>query len=236
MDLLSSRIACTSALAVSLLGCASARPDGSGAREPALLTHEVLCRGDATHPRAELDPACAPSATHELVELVNHLAGCRAGLRGRAVFSLGEQPLAGLLPGERKTFSLPRGEATLTITEGEHSETRPLSLGGSGPVRVEVGCAPQAFVAGGLQPLVLEGPRGDCPGVHVPTNTEPVAPIVPIKVRAGGLEVAVGFEQVQTLFLPRGSYLVMVDGVERTVDIGQGGAVTPLASPCTQAP
>jgi len=181
------------------LGCGTTHV-AAGTTPPTVISESRLCVGTADDPQGELDPACAPTPTHQQVELVNHLAGCRAGLRGPAEFRLGDQLLVTLRPGERKTFNLPRGDVELTIIDSGKSETRALSLAGSGPVSVELGCGPQAFTAG-LQPLVLEGAHGTC------TSNEP------IKVRAGGLDVEVGPNQVQTLFLPRGSHIVKIAGV-----------------------
>lgn len=190
---------------------------------PNVITDTHLCVGSKDDPRGERDPACAPTPTHEPVELVNHLAGCRAGLRGPAEFRLGDQLLATLRPGERKTFNLPRGDLELTIIDNGKTEVRALSLAGSGPISIELGCGPQAFTAG-LQPLVLEGAYGTC------TSNDP------IKVRAGGLDVEVGPNQVQTLFLPRGSHIVKVAGVERTIELGEGGAFVALSDCGTSGP
>ncbi len=194
-------------------GTATAPSAPSG---PSVIADSRLCAGTDDDPKGERDPACAPTPTHEPVELVNHLAGCRAGLRGPAELRLGDQLLAILRPGERKTFSLPRGDIELTIIDNGRTETRALSLAGSGPVVVELGCGPESFGAG-LQPLVLEGAHGRC------TSTDA------IKVRAGGLDLEVGPGQVQTLFLPRGSHIVKVGGVGRTIELGDAGARVPLS-------
>lgn len=193
--------------------------------EPPLIGDERLCRGDPADPRAERDPRCATVTTHEPVELVNHFAGCRAGPRGAATFKLGAETLATLAPGERKIFMLPRGDVSLTIVDGERSETRELSLEGTGPLVIEVGCAPGTPGADGLRPLVLLGAPLAC-----------AADAPPVRVRAGGLELEVGPGQAHTVFVPRGSHLVKVGGATRTVDVGADGAVVPLGAPCEDGP
>ena len=210
-----SRAAVLAILLVGADGCATT-PTGAPPplpSQPIVLPDSRLCAGTPDDPRGERDPACAPDGTHERVDLVHHLAGCRAGLRGPAEFRLlaqGVDPtdpaapsqlLATLRAGEKRALSLPRGDVVIAIDQDGHRETHALSLEGSGPVVLEVGCT--SFV-GGLVPLVLEGPHGPCP-----TDT--------VKVRAGGLDLRVGQDQFQTLFLPRGSHVVKIDGVERTI-------------------
>lgn len=190
---------------------------------PPVINDTRLCVGTDDDPKGERDPACAPTPTHEPVVLVSHLAGCRAGQRGPAEFRLGDQLLTTLRPGERKAFNLPRGDVELTILDNGKTETRALSLQGSGPVVIELGCGPEVFTAG-LQPLVLEGAHGAC------TINDA------IKVRAGGLDLEVGPGQFQTLFLPRGSHIVRVAGVDRTVELGAGGAFVPLSDCGTSGP
>jgi hypothetical protein len=207
-------IAAVIALAT-LSGCASSGPPAPRPPEPKVIADRRLCVGTPDDPKAERDPACASDETHEAVELVHHRAGCRAGLRGPATFRVGEQLLATLRPGERKSLRLPRGDVELIVDADGRRETRALSLAGAGPVVVELGCGPERFLARGLQPLLIEGPRGGCADAPVP-------------VRAGGLVLAVGPDQVQTLFLPRGSHVVKVGGIERTVELGEGGAIVPL--------
>jgi len=190
---------------------------------PDVINDARLCVGTPDDPKGERDPRCAPTPTHEPVELVNHLAGCRAGLRGPAEFRLGDQLLAVLRPGESRSFNLPRGDIELTIIDNGRTETRALSLAGSGPVVIELGCGPQVFTSG-LQPLVLEGPFGTCTSADT------------IKVRAGGLDLEIGPNQVQTLFLPRGSHIVKIAGVDRTIELGDGGALVPLSDCGTSGP
>ena len=187
---------------------------GACASESKLVVSRPEVAPDAACVGAQCTPK--PDATHETVELVNHIAGCRAGTRGPAEFRIGERVLATLSPGESKALVLPHGEVEITITEDGTSETRALSLGGSGPVQVELGCAPRSFDVRGVQPLVLEGPTcGDPDG---------------IKVRAGGLELEVARGRFQTLFLPRGTHILKVAGVERTITLDLGGSVIPLGN------
>lgn len=172
------------------------------------VTPDVGCVGAQCTPK--------PDRTHETVELVNHIAGCRAGTRGPAEFRIGERLVATLNPGESKALVLPHGDVEIIISEDGKTETRALSLGGSGPVQVELGCAPRSFDARGVQPLVLEGPTcGDAES---------------IKVRAGGLDLEVARDRYQTLFLPRGTHLLKVAGAERIITLDLGGSVIPLGN------
>lgn len=169
------------------------------------------------------DPGCVgpqcnpkPDPTHETVELINHIAGCRAGQRGAAEFRIGDRLVATLNPGESKALVLPHGEVEIAITEDGKTETRALSLGGSGPVQVELGCAPRSFDARSVQPLVLEGPTcGDADS---------------IKVRAGGLDLEVARDRFQTIFLPRGTHVVRVAGSDRIITLDLGGSTIPLGN------
>ena len=56
-----------------------------------------------------------------------------------------------------------------------------------------------------------------------------------MKVRAGGLDLRVGQDQFQTLFLPRGSHVVKIDGVERTIVL-DGPMRLPLTTCGTASP
>jgi hypothetical protein len=205
-----------------LMACASAAPAPVPA-EP-VLDLERLCAGDAEDPKGERDPACAPARTHEPVEIEHHLAACAPGLHGPAEIRLGDQLLVRLRPGESKAMNLPRGDTTLTIVRDGASETRTFMLAGPGPLLIELGCDPRSFT-GGLQPLLIEGPHDACGG-----GDEPV------RVRAGGLNLEIGRDQVQTLLLPRGDHVVKIAGDERTVEIRDGGARVSLATPCTSGP
>lgn len=230
--------AASAALALSLGATLSACPSAPARRpeepkrDPIVFPDLQLCQGSDGDPAGEGDPRCATDASHEQVILVHHAAGCSAGLRGPVDFSLehpgGDAPkrqlLATLAPGERKAFQLPRGESELIIA-GE--ESRPLALGGSGPVTVAVGCGPEAFRGQGLQPLVLLGAALGCVG----GKDEPREG-APIKVRAGGLDLVVGPREAQTILLPRGAHVVKVAGELRSIEIGEGGLTVPLGT-CT---
>jgi hypothetical protein len=195
---------------LALSACASAGA-GTPPHTPLVTPDGDLCAGTPDDPRGERDPACAPSATHEPVEIVSHLAGCAPGVRGPLLVSLGGHHLATLLPGDKRAMRLPRGEVALTLTEGGVSETRALLLAGQGPLVIELGCDPRAL-AGGLEALILQGPRAEH-GCETP-----------IAVRAGGVDLTIDRDQVQTLFLPRGHHVLRIAGSERTVSLGAGGA------------
>lgn len=196
-------------MAASLAGCPATAPTPKPTPRPHLqpiaLDEGLLCAGP------DVDPRCAPDDTHEAVELRHHIAGCEAGLRGPVSFHYDGVHLATLFPGEAKTFRLPRGDATIAIrheaadgAQGAQSGDEIVNLGlyGKGPVKVEVGCAPGRFVAAGLKPLVVRGPKSAaCP---------------PVRVRAGGLEFAVPPRQARTLFLPTGEHLVRFLGANAT--------------------
>ncbi len=203
-------------------GCPATSPhtrtDGTGSSGTTGPLHDdgLLCAGP------DADPRCAPEGTHEAVELRHHLAGCEAGLRGPVTFWYMGEALATLAPGESKTFRLPRGDIEIAITTGSATpptdapDVRSFGLFGSGPVKVEVGCAPTAFLDAGLMPLVVRGPRAS-PG---PNGTScPAA-----RIRAGGLDFQVGPSQVRTLFLPVGEHIVRIDGQSQTVRVGAEGA------------
>lgn len=209
-------------VATLLGGCPATTPqlrtDGSHHSDPAgpLLDDGLLCAGP------DKDPRCAPEGTHEAVELRHHLAGCEAGLRGPVTFWFAGEALATLAPGESKTFRLPRGDVEIAITTGVETtpagteDVRSFGLYGSGPLKVEVGCAPTAFRDAGLKPLVVRGPR-ESPG-------SPHASCPAARIRAGGLDFEVGPAQVRTLFLPVGEHIVRIDGQSQTVRIGPEGA------------
>jgi len=206
--------------AVLLGGCPATAPrvrtdGGSSGTIGPLLDDGLLCAGP------DADPRCAPEGTHEAVELRHHLAGCEAGLRGPVTFWYLGEALATLAPGESKTFRLPRGDIEIAITDVETPPTgtqdvRSFGLFGSGPVKVEVGCAPTVFRDAGLMPLVVRGPRA---------SPEPDSPSCPAaRIRAGGLDFQVGPSQVRTLFLPVGDHIIRIDGQSQTVRIGAEGA------------
>lgn len=203
-----------------LCACASKAPAPAG---PPVIPADRLCEGSADVPRGERDPACAPKVSHAPVHIVHHLAGCGPGLHGPAEVRLGDQPLLFLKPGEDKKVNLPRGDVALTIVRDGVSEAHPLMLAGEEPLEIELGCDPASF-AGGLQPLLLEGPTGACGGDQ------------PVRVRAGGLELEIGRDQVQTLLLPVGNHLLRIAGDERIVELGPGGARVEVAPPCTSSP
>lgn len=225
-------------LGAALSACPSAperRPDG-GTKDPVVLTDLELCQGRDGDPAGERDPRCATDASHEQVILMHHAAGCVAGIRGPVDFVLehqgGDAPkrqlLATLAPGERKAFQLPRGESEVIIAG---DDSRPLALGGSGPVTVAVGCGPEVFRGQGLQPLVLLGTELGCVKGQADDTARAAT-----KVRAGGLDFIVGPREAQTLFLPRGSHVLKIAGEVRTVELGEGGLTVPLgtcASPRT---
>lgn len=212
------------ALCVPLIGCPASAPrvgtgpDGHGplGSDGALDPDDPLCEV------AKDDPRCRPEATHERVELINHLAGCVPGPRGKASFSLGDEVLAELAPGQKKSVRLPRGDTTVTIrrvdtTGAELTEEVHLSLAGAGPVPVEVGCPASRFAASGLAPLVLWGPAATCP---------------PVRVRASGLDFELGTGVSWTLLVPFGDHVVRFGSVSQTVTVTALGAQL-SAPPCT---
>lgn len=164
--------------------------------------------------QAKDDVLCRPETTHQRVELINHLAGCEPGPRGKATFSLGDEVLAELAPGQRKSLRLPRGDTTVTIRRvdasgAEQLEQVQLSLAGSGPVPVELGCPASRFAASGLAPLVLWGPAATCP---------------PVRVRASGLDFELGSGMSWTLLVPLGDHIVRFGSVSHTVSVSALGA------------
>lgn len=207
-----SRRAARSALVVSafLMGCPASTPRVVGGSGP----HDLLEPGDAVCEEAKDDPRCRPEATHERVELINHLAGCRPGPRGKATFLLGDEVLAELSPGQKKSVRLPRGDTSLTVKSPnpdgtDHVELVHLSLGGKGPVPVEVGCPAGRFASSGLSPLVLWGPAASCP---------------PSRVRASGLDFELGAGLSWTLLVPLGDHVVKFGTTSQTVSVGPLGA------------
>lgn len=200
-------------LSALLVGCPASAPrvgPGPNGTDPIAL----LGPDDPVCEAAKDDPRCRPEATHERVELIHHLAGCVPGPRGKATFLLGDELLAELAPGQKKSVRLPRGDTTLTIrridgTGAEQLEQVNLSLGGSGPVPVEVGCPASHFASSGLAPLVLWGPAGACP---------------PVRVRASGLDFELGSGVSWTLLVPVGDHIVRFGAVSQTVTVSSLGA------------
>lgn len=196
---------------VALTASCATSPRAPSPHAPLVTPEGALCEGRPGDPRGERDPACAPTATHEPVAISYHLAACTPGVRGPIAVRLGEQHLLTLYPGEAKTVRLPRGEVALTLDEGGREDRRELMLEGHGPLVVELGCDPRSF-SGGLEALVLEGPRQ---GQTCET---------PIAVRAGGLDLTIDRDEVRTLFVPRGHHVLRVAGRERALEVGAGGA------------
>lgn len=196
-----------------LLGCPASAPRvGSGSDD-----HDVIGFLDPNDPMCEQakdDVLCRPEDSHERVELINHLAGCVPGPRGKATFSRGDEVLAELAPGQKKSVRLPRGDTTVTVrrvdaTGAELTEEVHLSLAGKGPVPVEVGCPAGRFATSGLAPLVLWGPSSSCP---------------PVRVRASGLDFELGPGVSWTLLVPLGDHVVRFGSVSQTVTVPALGA------------
>lgn len=185
---------------------------GCPAASPYLVTGEPgPVFGAAACEHAKDDPRCRPESTHERVELTHHLAGCEPGPRGRATFTLGDEVLAELAPGDHKSVRLPRGDVSVGVKVEplDTVELHALSLGGAGPVPLEVGCAAANFVTSGLAPLVLRGPQAPCPSV---------------RVRASGLDFELRPGLTWTLLVPHGEHVVRFDGASQAVAVGVNGA------------
>lgn len=165
---------------------------------------EVCKPGEACEPR-DFDEGAT-------VTLRNSAFGCAAGRRGVVTFSLENQDIAALAPGQSRDFQVPRGVAEFIFEEGAEKVSKRVVVEGAGPYEVLAGCGLQSFAHMALRPLAIVRESG-------------ATGCAPVKVRASGLEFEVGGGEAQTLFVPAGQHVLKIGDSTQTVSVGAEGAV-----------